>query len=56
MAKKLQIRVVAEGVETQEQLDFLRTRGCDYVQGYFVGRPMPEKQFLEHLLGSMSKG
>lgn len=56
MAEKLQIKVVAEGVETQEQLDFLRHLKCDFSQGYFIGRPMPDSQFREHLLDSLSGG
>ncbi len=39
MANNLDLRAVAEGVETREQLDFLRTLGCDEIQGYLIGRP-----------------
>lgn len=42
--------VTAEGVETKEQLDFLRDCGCDYIQGYYFYKPLPEKEFAE-LLG-----
>ncbi len=55
MAEKLQIKVVAEGVETQEQLEFLRRLNCDYAQGYFIGKPMPADQFRKHLLDSLSE-
>jgi diguanylate cyclase (GGDEF)-like protein/PAS domain S-box-containing protein len=41
LAQSLEIMVVAEGVETAEQLDYLRLHGCDVVQGYFLGRPQP---------------
>lgn len=43
MAKKLGIKTVAEGVETKEQIDFLRGLGCDLVQGFYYARPMPAK-------------
>lgn len=42
--------VTAEGVETKEQLDFLRDCGCDYIQGYYFYKPLPEEEFAE-LLG-----
>ncbi|MCV9963346.1 EAL domain-containing protein [Pararhizobium sp. BT-229] len=43
LAQKLQMQVIAEGVETQAQVDFLRASGCDDIQGYFISRPvMPD--------------
>ena len=36
-------RVLAEGVETVEQLNLLKSLGCDAVQGYFISRPVPEQ-------------
>jgi diguanylate cyclase (GGDEF)-like protein/PAS domain S-box-containing protein len=41
----LHVSIVAEGVETQEQLSFLADEGCDVVQGYFIGRPGPIMQY-----------
>jgi diguanylate cyclase (GGDEF)-like protein len=41
MAHALGIKVVAEGVETREQLEFLNARDCDFVQGYYFSRPLP---------------
>ena len=41
----LEMSIVAEGVETQEQLGFLAEEGCDAVQGYFIGRPLPIGQY-----------
>jgi diguanylate cyclase (GGDEF)-like protein/PAS domain S-box-containing protein len=41
----LEMLIVAEGVETQEQLSFLADEGCDAVQGYFIGKPLPIAQY-----------
>ncbi|MCZ8254008.1 MAG: EAL domain-containing protein [Hylemonella sp.] len=41
MAHQMSMRVIAEGVETEEQAAFLRAKGCDVLQGYLVGRPLP---------------
>ena len=49
MAHQLEIRLVAEGAETEEQVAFLRENGCDYIQGYYFYKPMPEKEFLQLL-------
>ncbi|HEX7644888.1 MAG TPA: EAL domain-containing protein [Burkholderiaceae bacterium] len=49
MSKSLQIKVVAEGVESLEQLRFLRARGCDEIQGYFFSRPVSAAEFARLL-------
>ena len=51
MARHLGLRVVAEGVETQEQADFLIAHDCDGLQGYLYARPMPLPDFLTWLVG-----
>lgn len=45
MGHSMDLRVLAEGVETAEQLAFLRERGCDSYQGYFCSRPVPAEAF-----------
>ena len=49
MAKWLGLPVIAEGVETIEQADFLKSIGCEYIQGYFYSRPLPENQYVDML-------
>nr|WP_305906403.1 EAL domain-containing protein [Methylomarinum sp. Ch1-1]MDP4519084.1 EAL domain-containing protein [Methylomarinum sp. Ch1-1] len=49
MARCMDLKVIAEGVETDEQLSFLRMHGCNEVQGYLMGRPLPAEQFGEYL-------
>ncbi|MFE8069630.1 EAL domain-containing protein [Marinobacteraceae bacterium S3BR75-40.1] len=46
MAHSLDLEVIAEGVEDEEQLKFLKQHGCDFAQGYFYNRPVPENEFL----------
>ena len=49
LSKLLDMEVVAEGVETKEQLDILRNLKCDAVQGFYYAKPMPEKEFAEYV-------
>lgn len=54
LANSLRMKVVAEGVETQEQLDYLRVNECDEIQGYYLSKPITAdemSQFLERDLG-----
>ena len=55
MGKGMQIRVVAEGVETREQLAFLRKRGCPEGQGYYFSRPVSAREFTQLLRRSATK-
>lgn len=51
LAKKLGMRIVAEGIETREQVDFLAERECDLIQGYFFAKPMPISDFEVRAFG-----
>ena len=42
LGHKLGLEVVAEGVETEAQLEILKNQGCDYIQGFLLGKPMPQ--------------
>jgi EAL domain-containing protein (putative c-di-GMP-specific phosphodiesterase class I) len=55
MAHKLGLKVIAEGVETQEQLDLLREMKCDYAQGYFYSRPVAATEFEQLLVKMQGK-
>jgi diguanylate cyclase (GGDEF)-like protein/PAS domain S-box-containing protein len=54
MAHSMNLKVVAEGVETEDQLSILKARKCDYIQGYYFSRPLPANE-LEKLLSQESK-
>ena len=49
MGRSLKLRVIAEGVETREEADFLRAHHCDEAQGYYFSRPVPAEQFAQLL-------
>lgn len=49
MGHNLNLRVIAEGVETQAQLDYIQSHGCDGVQGYYLGRPLPAEELSQTL-------
>jgi diguanylate cyclase (GGDEF)-like protein/PAS domain S-box-containing protein len=54
MAHKLGMKVIAEGIETQEQRDLLKAAGCDFGQGYFFSRPVPGEEFESFLQGRIA--
>jgi diguanylate cyclase (GGDEF)-like protein/PAS domain S-box-containing protein len=51
MAHKLNLKVVAEGIETKAQLDFLKDNGCEFGQGYYIAKPMPMMQLEAFIKG-----
>ena len=55
MARGLNLRVIAEGVETEEELDFLRANQCDEVQGYCFSRPVPPEHFAKLLASGIGR-
>jgi diguanylate cyclase len=48
LCKSLEVPILAEGVETDNQLDLLRREGCDEAQGYLLGRPGPHEEILQY--------
>jgi EAL domain-containing protein (putative c-di-GMP-specific phosphodiesterase class I) len=50
MAKWLDMPVIAEGVETPKQYEYLKSIGCDIVQGFLLGKPMPEHEIDKLLI------
>lgn len=51
IAKSLQVPVIAEGVENEEQLQLLKERGCDIIQGFYFSKPVPPEDFVKFLTG-----
>ena len=51
MSKRIGIHTLAEGVETEEQFEFLRNIGCEKAQGYYIGKPMPYRECYSYLKG-----
>ncbi len=49
MGHSLGKKIIAEGVETKEQVQFLKDNGCEYVQGFYFSKPLPEDEFLEFM-------
>ena len=53
LAKSLNMKTVAEGVEEKEQVDFLAGQGCDMIQGYYFAKPMPKLEYMQKLAAKM---
>jgi len=49
LSNNLNLKTIAEGVENEQQLQFLREHGCDYIQGYYFSRPLPLSEFENYL-------
>ena len=49
MAKELGVMVVAEGVETEQQYEYLKQMGCDIIQGYYFDKPIIKEAFFEKI-------
>ena len=41
----MKLKTIAEGVETKEQLEYLKSINCDYIQGYYFSKPIPKEEF-----------
>ena len=52
MAKSLNLKVIAEGVENEAQVSFLRARLCDELQGYYLSKPLPAMEVVDILRGA----
>ncbi len=49
MMKSLNMRIVVEGVETEEMLNRFSELGCEFIQGYYFSKPLPEKEYVEFI-------
>lgn len=56
LAHNLNLKIIAEGVETQEELDFLAAHGCEEIQGFYFSKPLPAEQFKRLLEGGRLSG
>ena len=50
MAKEIGMQTLTEGVESEDICDFLASIGCDRIQGYLFGKPMPKEEMIEKII------
>ncbi|MBO4547378.1 MAG: EAL domain-containing protein, partial [Treponema sp.] len=55
LAQKIGMQTLSEGVETQEAYDFLKSIGCQRLQGFLFGKPMPKDEIIEKILSGYYK-
>ena len=55
MAKELGLECISEGVETQEQVDYMLKNGCEIVQGFYFDKPLPQDKFIQRLMRGVYK-
>ena len=53
LAKMMQLKTVAEGIETEEQAKRIQSLGGDYIQGYYYSKPLPKEEFEEYLKNNL---
>jgi EAL domain-containing protein (putative c-di-GMP-specific phosphodiesterase class I) len=53
MSHKLGLKVIAEGVETKDQLDILQGIACDFAQGYYFSKPVPAEEFQKIMYANL---
>ena len=56
MIKELGLKIVAEGVETADQVEGIRELGIDYIQGYYFSKPLSENDFIKFIVNNNGKG
>ena len=52
ISKDLKLKVITEGAETKQQIDYLKSIGCNLIQGYYYSRPLPKDEFEQYLTKS----
>ncbi|WP_455210752.1 EAL domain-containing protein, partial [Kaarinaea lacus] len=55
MAHSLNLKVIAEGVENKAQLEFLKSLGCDIVQGYLISKPLKAADYIQLITNSTTR-